>query len=313
MPSSSTQKQPDTPKQPDAYLPPEADPGTPADAAQGASQGAAGLRPGQGWVQGSDRAETGKGRSAARLPWVLTAMLAALSLVLGSLLVAQNNELQSLRRMNEQTPTPAPAASATQQAPQQTRSTPAPEAVAAMKKLPRRVKDDPTALGKVDAPVTMIVWSDYRCPFCSVWARDTFPQLKPYVDSGSLRIEHRDLVLFGEQSMDAAVAARAAGQQGKFWEFSHAVHAAAPTSGHPDITAADLKAFAQQAGVPDLARFTADSTSASLKASVEKDVAEARQLGLTGTPFFVINTTPLSGAQPLQVFTQTLEANGAHK
>ncbi|GAB2484751.1 hypothetical protein GCM10027030_18760 [Luteococcus sediminum] len=305
MPSSSPQQQ-----QPDAYLPPDGDATTPGgpDEAPG---GTGGLRPGQGWAPGSDRTDRSRTRSAARLPWVIVAMLATLSLVLGSLLVAQNGELQDLRRMAEQAP--APAATAAQQAPQQTQATPAPEAVAAMKKLPRRVKDDPTALGKVDAPVTMIVWSDYRCPFCSVWARDTFPQLKPYVDSGSLRIEHRDLVLFGEQSMATAIAARAAGQQGKYWEFSHAVHAAAPTSGHPEITAADLKVFAQQAGVPDLVKFSADSTSAGLKASVEKDVTEARQLGLTGTPFFVINTTPLSGAQPLRVFTQTLEANGAHK
>ena len=180
-------------------------------------------------------------------------------------------------------------------------------AVETMKKLPRRTEGDPLAVGKVDAPVVMVEWSDFRCPFCSVWSRDTLPQLKPYIDSGSLRIEHRDLVLFGEQSQLTAQAGRAAGNQGKFWEFDAAVHAAAPTSGHPDITKADLIAFAQKAGVPDIAKFTTDMTSAESVQAVNKDI------GLSGTPFFVINTTPMSGAQPLATFVQTIEANGGHK
>lgn len=257
--------------------------------------------PGSGWVHG----ETGAAQPPSRrLPWVLVAMLTVLSLGLAGLLAQQSAELGRLRSQASERPgAPASSAVASQD----------PALVSLLQKLPRRQADDPLAQGAVDAPVVMIVWSDFRCPFCSVWSRETHPQLKGYVDSGSLRIEHRDLVLFGDQSMATAVAARAAGEQGRFWQFSDAVHAAAPTSGHPKITAADLESFARQAGVKDLARWKADSKDPAISAAVDKDVAEARQLGLSGTPFFVINTTPLSGAQPLEVFQQTLEANGAHR
>ena len=65
--------------------------------------------------------------------------------------------------------------------------------------------------------------------------------------------------------------------------------------------------------MPDIAKFTTDMTSAESVQAVNKDTAEARSIGLSGTPFFVINTTPMSGAQPLATFVQTIEANGGHK
>ncbi|GAA1389763.1 DsbA family protein [Luteococcus peritonei] len=290
-----------SPDQPPMAADPDAQPTGSTAAGHGSGGG-----PGSGWLHG-ESAPAPAARRPQRLPWVLVAMLTVLSLGLMGLLAQQSNELSRLRGQRAGQPasgsaTPAASAQASQN----------PEAVAVMKKLPRRLADDPTAEGPANAPVVMIVWSDFRCPFCSVWARETYPKLKPYVASGSLRIEHRDLVLFGDQSMETAEAARAAGKQGRFWQFSDAVHAAAPTSGHPEITEKDLEGFARKAGVTDLARWRADRKASATRAAVQKDVDEARQLGLSGTPFFIINTTPLSGAQPLEVFTQTLEANGAH-
>ena len=168
--------------------------------------------------------------------------------------------------------------------------------------LPRREAADPLALGEVDAKVVMTNWSDYRCPFCAVWHQRTLPELQKYVDDGRLRIEFRDLSMFGEQSDQTAVAARAAGQQGKFWEFQEAVFAAAPPSGHPDIQRDDLLAFAQTAGVADLAGFEAALGDEALSAAVAADSNEARQLGISGTPFFVVGGQAVSGAQPTEVF-----------
>ncbi|WP_420176062.1 DsbA family protein [Luteococcus sp. OSA5] len=298
MSSSSHQNQPPSPQQPSPQQP-----------------GSRPLSPGQGWKHGADEPVA---TPSNRLPWVLVAMLSALSLLLGGVLLAQNSELKQLRNQaSSATPAPADSSQGSGQAqqPSQTQAQPSqnPAAIAAMKKLPRRDPKDPTAMGKVDAPVVMIEWSDFRCPFCSVWTRETLPELQPYIDSGSLRIEHRDLVLFGEESMNAAMAARAAGNQGKFWEFSTALHKVAPTSGHPTIKQADLERFAKQAGVPDMAKFTKDSTSATTRAAIDKDIEEARSLGLSGTPFFVVNTTPLSGAQPAEVFSQVIEQNGGKK
>lgn len=282
-------------------------PKPPQDAQHGVAKTPDGNVPSSGWQHGSSTPSPTQ--SSAKLPWVLVAMLTALSLGLGAMLGAQSGELKRLRAQASAQPAGAASTPAASVAPPSQN----PEAVAAMKKLPRRDANDPTAQGRVDAPVVMIEWSDYRCPFCSVWSRETRPKLQPYIDNGSLRIEHRDLVLFGDQSMNAALAARAAGLQGKYWEFYDAVHQVAPTSGHPEIKEADLLAFAKKAGVPDLAKFTKDSKSTAVREAVAKDSTEARSLGINGTPFFVVNTTPLSGAQPAEVFAQVIESSGGKK
>ncbi|MFT3877547.1 MAG: thioredoxin domain-containing protein [Propioniciclava sp.] len=203
---------------------------------------------------------------------------------------------------------PAPGTPGTSAAPAQT---PDPQLQQFLRELPRRQAGDPLALGKVDAPVVLTNWSDYRCPFCAKWHQETLPQLKAAVDAGTLRIEFRDLVLFGDESAAAAVAARAAGQQGKFWEFQEAVFSAAPASGHPEIARDDLIAFARTAGVPDLAAFETALDDETLRAAVEADTAHAREIGISGTPFFVVGSQPINGAQPADVFQQVIAAEAA--
>lgn len=187
-------------------------------------------------------------------------------------------------------------------------ATPGQSEAAAPLDLARRTADDPTALGRVDAPVVMIEYADYRCPFCGLFSRDTLPPLvDKYVESGDLRIEWRDLPVFGEQSFAAAVAGRAAGEQGKFWEFNKAVFAEAPERGHIDLTEERLIQLAEDAGVPDLEKFQADLDSEELAAAVTKDAQEAASLGATGTPTFLVNDIPLIGAQPLAAFEQAID------
>lgn len=173
----------------------------------------------------------------------------------------------------------------------------------------RRLDGDVTALGSVVAPVVLVEYADYRCPFCGVFARDTLPDLiTNYVDAGQLRIEWRDLPIFGEQSTDAAVAARAAGEQGRFWEYHQVLFSDAPERGHADFPRNKLIDFAVKAGVGDLARFTADLDSSTLIARVNVDRNEATGLGITGTPTFLVNGIPISGAQPISTFHDAIEA-----
>jgi protein-disulfide isomerase len=167
----------------------------------------------------------------------------------------------------------------------------------------RRDADDPRAIGSVDAPVVMTEFADFRCPYCAVFAEQDLPKLQQkYVETGKLRIEFHDMAIFGDQSERAAVATRTAAAQGRFWEYYDAVYAAAPPSGHPDLPDASLVAFAKTAGVPDLDRFRTDLGSADLLAKVRADTAAASQAGVNGTPFFVIGSQGLSGAQPLATF-----------
>lgn len=178
--------------------------------------------------------------------------------------------------------------------------------------LSRRIEGDPLAIGRVDAKVVMIEYADYRCPFCSLYARETLPKLvDKYVADGTLRVEWRDLPIFGEQSEAAALAARAAGDQGRFWEFQEALHAAAPDNGHPDLTRDVLLGFARTAGVSDMAAFEVAMDSEAHRAAMQADVREAQALGASSTPVFIIGDEPIAGAQPYEVFAKIIEAQAA--
>lgn len=182
------------------------------------------------------------------------------------------------------------------------------ESAAPLPDLARRDADDPTALGDVDAPVVIVEWADYRCPFCGVFARDTQPTIiEQYVEDGLVRIEWRDLPVFGDESVIAAYAGRAAGEQGLFWEFHDAVFADAPERGHAELPRERLLEIAQIIGVPDLAQFESDMDDPELQARVQADLDEGYSLGVTSTPIFLIGQTPIVGAQPLEAFQQAIE------
>lgn len=172
----------------------------------------------------------------------------------------------------------------------------------------RRQSGDPLALGDPDAPVALVVFSDYRCPFCAKFSRDTEPELvKRYVDAGQLRIEWRDYPIFGPQSMAAARAGRAAAEQGRFWEFNRAVYAAAPERSKADLTDEDLIGFARQAGVPDIDRFTASMRGNAFDDAINADLAQGTGIGVPSTPAFLINDVPMLGAQPTEDFVRAID------
>lgn len=181
---------------------------------------------------------------------------------------------------------------------------------AELAKLARRDAKDPLAMGKPDAPVVMVEYSDFQCPFCKVFATKIEPQLvSRYVDAGVLRIEWRSLAIFGPESEDASRAAWAAGQQGRFWEYHSALFDHAPEKKNTGAFTRDrLTELAGAAGVPDLDRFRADLASPAATAAVQADVNEGLSIGVNSTPAFLINGHPILGAQPLEQFQATIEA-----
>lgn len=200
------------------------------------------------------------------------------------------------------------AAPETAPAPQASETTDAAASAYTDSPVVRRDADDPMAIGSIDAPVVLTEWTDLRCPFCASFSRDTLPAIvEEYVDEGLVRIEIHDVSFFGEQSEDAAVAARAAGEQGRYIEYLTAVYDAAPDRSHPDMPRETLIAFAETAGVPDSAKFTADLDDPALRAAVQQSTTTAQQLGVTAVPFFVAGDTALSGAQPASVFREFLD------
>lgn len=174
--------------------------------------------------------------------------------------------------------------------------------------LARRDADDPFALGDADAPVVMIEYSDFQCPFCGKFARDTKPELvKKYVDDGVLRIEWRQFPIFGQESEDAARAGYAAGQQGKFWDFHDVVYGTKRKKNGGDFAQDKLEAYAREAGVSDLDRFRKDMKGDDAKAAIGADTSEGYGLGVSSTPAFLVNGEPVLGAQPTEVFVEVVE------
>jgi protein-disulfide isomerase len=167
------------------------------------------------------------------------------------------------------------------------------------------------AKGPTDAPVVMVAYSDFQCPYCGKFARDTEPALeRKYVENGTLRIEWRDFPYLGKESELAARAGRAAAIQGKFWAFHDAMyaHQLPPNSGHLDED--HLAGVAEDLGLdPD--RFRKDMAADETRFSVGRDFEEGRRIGVTGTPAFIINGKPVMGAQPTEVFESVIEKAAA--
>lgn len=177
--------------------------------------------------------------------------------------------------------------------------------------LVRRQPDDPMALGEVDAPVVMIAYSEFQCPFCAKFARDTEPILiEKYVEDGTLRIEWRDFPYLGPESTTAAEAGRAAAAQGEFWAFHDAMYAdqQPPNSGR--LTEDYLAGIAEKIGL-DVEQFRNTMNTPETADAVKRDFDEGQLIGVTGTPAFLVNGQPIMGAQPTEVFEAAIEQAAA--
>ena len=166
---------------------------------------------------------------------------------------------------------------------------------------------DPLAEGPVDAPVVLVVFTDYQCPYCARWTEDTLPALREHVDRGELRIEWRDVNVYGEDSARAARASLAAALQGRHADYHQALFAGGEVRPAAELDEDSLIALAEEQGL-DVERFTADLRSEEVARVVDEHAAAGVELGAVTTPSFVLAGTPTVGAQPTEVFLDQLEA-----
>jgi protein-disulfide isomerase len=148
-------------------------------------------------------------------------------------------------------------------------------------------------MGRPDAPLTMIEFTDLQCPFCRQYVTTTFDEIKKnWIDTGKLRYISRDFPLdFHPQAMPAARAARCAGEQGKFWELRYTLMRNANLLS-PDYitkTAADLKL--------DTKAFASCIASTKFDAEIQADMQEGTRIGVTGTPTFVLGRTTAASVE----------------
>jgi protein-disulfide isomerase len=166
-------------------------------------------------------------------------------------------------------------------------------------------------LGSKDAPLTMVEFTDYQCPFCQRFHVATFGELKKnYIDTGKVRFYSRDMPLdFHPNALRAAQAARCSAEQGQFWTLRDVMGA------NPDKLDIDhILGFAADLKM-DTTKLRGCVESEKYKDSVQTDVMEAMKIGATGTPTFVIGkSTPegvdgelMVGALPYQMFDVKLK------
>lgn len=170
----------------------------------------------------------------------------------------------------------------------------------------RRDPNDPLAVGDLEAPVAVIMYSDFQCPYCGMWSEQTLPAILEYVEAGDVRMEWRDVVFFGDGSERAALAAYAAGMQGEYLAFSQELFAGGEIRSASELSDDGLAAIAERVGL-DVDQFNADRVAEAAAAGVAQNVAEASSLGASSTPAFLINGRPVVGAQPTEVFISAIE------
>jgi len=166
------------------------------------------------------------------------------------------------------------------------------------------VDDDPS-MGNENAPVTIVEFSDFQCPYCSRFRTQTFDQIKQeYIDTGKVRFVYRDFPLSSIHPMaqKAAEAAECADEQDKFWEYHDGIFA-----NQASLSIDNMKKWAKDLGL-DSSKFNSCLDSEKYANEVRNDLSDATKTGGQGTPYFLVGNTQLSGAYPFEAFQQAIES-----
>ncbi|MCO5206485.1 MAG: thioredoxin domain-containing protein [Anaerolineae bacterium] len=172
---------------------------------------------------------------------------------------------------------------------------------------------DAPAKGSVDAPITIVEYSDYQCPFCLRHFTDTMLEIQRYIDAGQVRYVFKDFPLHNihpqaEKAHEAARCAREQGGDDAYWQMhdllftNQSAWGQAPLDQHSDV----IKELAAEASL-DQSAFDVCLDSGRHATAINNDLQEGSRLGVRGTPAFFINGQFVSGAQPFAVFDQAIQ------
>lgn len=178
-------------------------------------------------------------------------------------------------------------------------------------KVTATIEDDDPVKGDPNAPVIIMEFSEFRCPFCRRFAMQTLPLIKEkYIDKGKVKLIFRDLPLpFHRYAKDAAKAANCAMKQGKFWEMHDKLFETGK------LTPNDLSSYAQGLGL-DMKKFEECMKDPAIEAEINGDVEASREYGIRGTPSFIIGKNKggktftgeiVRGALPFSNFQKVIE------
>jgi protein-disulfide isomerase len=166
------------------------------------------------------------------------------------------------------------------------------------------VPQDGTTLGSEDAPVTVYLYEDLQCPACARFARETFPDLVAgYVETGEVKVVSETLTIIGPDSVPAAEAALAAGEQNHYWEYSTLFFQNQERENSGYVTDDFLTSIAEETQGLDVSAWNGARQSGSFDSEIDEAQARARDAGVEGTPTLVVvgpgGTSKLVGVVPI--------------
>ncbi len=171
--------------------------------------------------------------------------------------------------------------------------------------------DESPTMGKRDAQLVLVEFSDYECPFCARFNSEVLKQIKrEYIDTGRLRFVYKDFPLpFHQNAVKASMAARCAGDQGRYWEMHDVLLENQQNLG-------DVDGFVKRTGL-NAAIFNECMDGRKFEDAVLRDLGEGRELGINGTPTFILGRLDASGkvsgeiiqgAMPYAVFKSKIDS-----
>ena len=173
------------------------------------------------------------------------------------------------------------------------------------------IEDDDPSIGEADAPVTIVEFSDFQCPFCRSFYSGAYQQIKEkYVNSGQVRIVYRDFPLaFHSAARPSAIGGECADEQGKFWEYHDKLFEEQAKQGNGTINygVTEIKQWASEIGL-NTGQFNECLDSEKYGDEVDNDLEAGQRAGVSGTPSFVINGRLIIGAQPFATFEEAIES-----
>jgi protein-disulfide isomerase len=162
----------------------------------------------------------------------------------------------------------------------------------------RGLEQQGLTLGDPDAKVTVVEFGDLQCPVCKTYSEEIIPEvIDGSVRDGEAKLEFRNWVIIGPDSEEAARAALAASEQGRYWSFITLFYANQGTENSGYVSDSFLESVAKGAGVRDLEQWNEDRESPRWDAQIAQTNTEAQQLGFTGTPSFLAEGP--NGEEPL--------------
>lgn len=167
---------------------------------------------------------------------------------------------------------------------------------------------DAPRLGDASAPVEIVEFSDFQCPFCERFQQQVYPRLKAeYIDTGKASFVYQDFAFLGTESTRAAIAAKCAKDQGKFWEYHDYLFAQQNGENEGTFTDQKLRSYAAALKL-NQSSFNSCLQQSKYETSVKAETAAGQALGITGTPTVLVNGTMLVGALPYEQFKAAVEA-----